>query len=194
MVWKKLLETKDLIAYEKTSGSSTARIEARYKNGRWRVYKTFNNKLKTGLSSVREYIASSRKEVNFLVNTLRKEKDVSKTDIFSEPISISIERCYKEEYVEKWRFTIDDFNSDNFVIVHFDSEIKLDIIIHEHYNAFERVILERLISALGLKNIGDKICYDFFYFRKHSAKRRIYQKPDDEELVAQLEFNLGSEE
>jgi len=192
MTWKKLLDTQDLIAYEKVQQDLTVRIEARFKKNRWRVYKTHNfNGGET--SHVKEYVASSIQEARDLVSELRREPSVTQTQAIKKtPFTLSIKRCYKEEFVEKWNFTIDAYNEDNFVIIRFDSEIKMDIVLHDAYNEFEKEILEELISSLGLKDISDRICYDFFYFKKHAAKRRVYQKPLDQELVAQLEFNIDS--
>ncbi len=194
MTWKKLLDTKELIAYEKSTKISKVRIEARYKKCRWRIYKTYNFKDNgEWVSHVKEYIATSLDEAKDLVTELKKEKDVLLEDVNTTGVMrLDLKRCYKEDFVEKWKFTIDDFNYDNFVIIRYDSEVKMDIVLHDRYNDIEKQILEKLISTLGLKDVSNKIRYDFFYFKKHSAKRRIYQKLEDKELVAQFEFNLGN--
>jgi len=185
MSWKKLLDTQEVIAYEKNLSHSTVRIEARYKQNRWRIYKThsFEDLDKT---HVKEYIASSLKEARDLLLELKKETDIV---VIEKSFSLDLKRCYKEEFVEKWNFKIDNYNADNFAIVRLDSEIKLDIVLHDKYNHLEKEVLDKLIDSLGLKDLSDRICYDFFYFKKHSAKRRVYQKPVDHELVAQMEFN-----
>ena len=87
---------------------------------------------------------------------------------------------------------MDDFNEDNFVIVRFDSQVKMDIVLHERYNLLERELLDKFIHSLGLKDISNKIQYDFFYFKRHSAKRRVYKKPIDQDLIAQFEFKVDS--
>ena len=190
MGWKKLLEASDVIAYEKATDAGTVRIEARLKRDRWRIYKT-QSRTDKDTTQVKEYIASSLEEAKELVSDLRQEEEFGFHDNLM-PLSIDMKRCYKEEYVEKWKFSIDNFSEDNFVIVRFDAEIKLDIVLHDRYNILERELLNKLIEVLGLRDMSDKICYDFFYFRKHSAKRRVYQQPDEEELIAQLEFSIDS--
>jgi len=193
MAWKKLLESEDLIAYEKSSKATKVRIEARLKDRRWRVYKT-HNFLDHGewTSHVKEYIAASIAEAKDLLSELKNEKDVSMHDVgFLTLPKLEMKRCFKEDFVEKWKFCIDDFNFDNFVVVRYEDEVRMDIVLHDRYNAFERQILERIISSLGLKEMSNKIRYDFFYFKKHSAKRRIYPKADDDELVAKFEVNIG---
>jgi len=194
MAWKKLLDTNDLIAYEKSTKTATIRIEARFRKRRWRIYKTYNFKDNgEWISHVKEYIATSLDEAKELLVDLKEEQDLTLKDVeLCRILKIELSRCYKEEFVEKWMFSIDDFNEDNFVIVRFDSEVQMDIILHDRYNHLEKQLLEKFIKALGLKDISNKIRYDFFYFKKHSAKRRIYKKPADKELVAQLEFNIDS--
>jgi len=194
MSWKKLLETKDLIAYEKCSKSVKVRLEARFKKRRWRIYKTYN--FRTGndwISHVKEYIAGSDEEAYALMGDLRKEKDITLNEINRIGVlRLELKRCYKEDFVEKWKFNIDGFNEDNFIILRYDSEIKMDIILHDRYNNLEKQILNKIIDSLGLKDLSNKICYDFFYFKKHSAKRIIYKSPKDKELIAQLEFNVNN--
>jgi hypothetical protein len=195
MVWKKLLDTKDLIAYEKFTDKAKIRLEARFKKDKWRVYKTYNFSEDDNTNYVKEYIASSIYEAKQLISELKIEKEVSLRDIKKKTIiNLDIKRCYKEEFVEKWKFKIDDFNDDNLIIVRFDSEVHMDIILHERYNYLEKDLLEKIINILGLKDVSNKIRYDFFYFKRHSAKRRIYQKPVNQDLVAQIELDLGTKE
>jgi hypothetical protein len=192
MAWKKLLETKDLIAYEKATDKAKMRIEARYKKNRWRVYKTYNFNGKESINHVKEYIATSLDEAKQLLLELKQEPDISFDKIVSaDSIKLDIVRCYKEEFVEKWKFKIDDFNEDNLIIIRFDSEVQLDVILHERYNYLEKSLLEKFIKILGLKDVSNKIKYEFFYFKRHSAKRRIYQDSLDKNLVAEVELNLG---
>ena len=71
MPWKKLLDTKDLIAYEKSTKAVKVRIEARFRKNRWRIYKTYN--FRQGdewVSHVKEYIAASQEETNVLLGEL----------------------------------------------------------------------------------------------------------------------------
>ncbi|MFT4297599.1 MAG: hypothetical protein ACMXX5_00220 [Candidatus Woesearchaeota archaeon] len=195
MTWKKLLDTKDLIAYEKSTKKSKITIEARLKKNKWRVYKTYNFQGTERISHVKEYIASSLAEARQLLSELKDEQELSWKDLdSSKTIKLDMSRCYKEEYVEKWKFQIDDFSDDNIIIARFDSEVHLDIILHEKYNHLEKVLLEKLIDVLGLKEISNKIRYDFFYFKRHSAKKRVYEKPSARDLIAQIELDLENKE
>jgi len=193
MVWKKLLETNDLIAYEKSSKTKKVRLEARFENQRWRIYKTYNfdNDIGEAITHVQEYIASSTDEAHILLDDLRSEKDITLSELPEIQLcTIELKRVYKEEFVEKWKFKIDDFNTDNFLVVRYDNTVILDIILHDKYNSIEKALLEKLIDSLGLKDISSKIQYDFFYFKKHSAKRRVYKQKEEEELIAHMEFRL----
>ncbi|MCB9358670.1 hypothetical protein H6503_01940 [Candidatus Woesearchaeota archaeon] len=194
MAWKKLLDTKDVIAYEKKAKDKKIRIEARFRKNRWRVYKTYNfQENGEWVSHVNEYIAASLDETQQLLLELKGEQDIELDDVNSTSnVILELERCYKEEFVEKWKLKIDNFSDDNYVHVRFDETIKLDIILHDRYNQFEKLILEKIIKSLGLRDISNRIQYDFFYYRKHSAKRRVYEKPMDRELIAQLEFNIDN--
>ena len=192
MSWKKLLETKDLIAYEKSKNDFKVRIEARSKDKGWLIYKTYN--FLTGedhITHVREYVAKSIEETRQLLTELKKEHDITLKEVaHTGKVKLELKRCYKEDYVEKWRFKIDSYNSDNFVVIRYDDEINMDIVMHDRYNYVEKDIFNKLVDALGLKGMTDKIRYDFFYFTKHSAKRRIYKKKDKEGMVAKLEFSI----
>jgi len=194
MPWKKLLDTKDLIAYEKSTKAVKVRIEARFRKNRWRIYKTYN--FRQGdewISHVKEYIAASQEEANVLLGELKGERELTLDDVnCSTPLRVELSRCYKEDFIEKWKFKVDDFNEDNFVIVRFDSQVKMDIVLHERYNLLEKELLDKFIHSLGLKDISNKIQYDFFYFKRHSAKRRVYKKPVDKDLIAQFEFKVDS--
>jgi hypothetical protein len=193
MVWKKLLDNKELIAYEKSTRKARIRIEARFKNQRWRIYKTYNfKKGEERVSHVKEYIATTTEEARQLLTELRKEDELQLKDIRKQKLDLGLRRCYKEDYVEKWKFTIDNFSQDNFVFLRFEEQVKLDIVLHENYNHLERAILEKLIYALGLKDMSNKIRYDFFYFKRHSAKRRVYKEELDREILAQMEFKIDS--
>lgn len=195
MRWKKLLQTNDLIAYEKVCKGKKVRLEARFENSRWRIYKTYNfdNKENDSITHVQEYIAFSLDETQTLIDDLILEKDIELSDLPEvNTFSIDLKRIYKEEFVEKWKFRLDDSIIDNFIIVRYDETICLDIILHDKYNCVEKKLLEKIIENLGLKDISQKIQYDFFYFKKHSAKRRIYREKESDELVAHLEFKLDS--
>jgi len=193
MAWKKLLDSKDLIAYEKSSSQMKVHLEARFKNNRWIVYKTYNFLHGTEwINHVKEYTAASTSEAKQLLITLQKEDDIQFQDLTKfGPIAMQLKRCYKEDFVEKWKFSIDQFSDDNFVIVRYDSEIKLDIVLHDVYDHNEKEILDKVIESLGLREISDTIQYEFFYFKKHSAKRRVYRKKQDQTILAQMEYTLN---
>jgi hypothetical protein len=195
MRWKKLLQTNDLIAYEKICKDKKVRLEARFENGKWRIYKTYNfeNKENDSISHVQEYIASSLDETQMLIEDLILEKDISLGDLPQiNNISLDLKRIYKEEFVEKWKFKLDESDIDNFIVIRYDETICMDVILHDKYNCIEKTLLEKLIESLGLKDISQKIQYDFFYFKKRSAKRRIYRQKEADELIAHLEFKLDS--
>ncbi|MFT4304273.1 MAG: hypothetical protein ACMXYG_06930 [Candidatus Woesearchaeota archaeon] len=194
MVWKKLLDTNEVIAYEKKARDKKIRLEARFRKNRWRIYKTYNfNSGDNWITHVKEYIACSLDETRNLLLELKKEKDVTLSDFMKfNKVNLDLQRCYKEEFVEKWKLAINDSIEDNYVHVRFDEIIKLDIIIHSKYDAIEKVLLDKIIKSLGLRDMSNKIQYDFFYYTRHSAKRRIYEDHMDDELIAQMEFNIGS--
>jgi hypothetical protein len=197
MKWKKLLETKDLIAFERVENNFKVRIEARNKNKGWAVYKTYNfQKGDDWTTHVQEYVAKSKEETKHLLTELKNEADIRPQKIACENgvVQLELARSYKEDFVEKWNFKIDSLSTDNFFIVRYDDEIKLDIVMHDCYNYLEKEVLNKIIIALGLKDISNRIKYDFFYFKKHSAKRRVYEKNNNDSIVANLEFNIDPEQ
>jgi len=108
MSWKKVAESEDLIVFEKKLKDSKLKIEARKTDElMWEVFKT---QIKGDSSNlVSEYVLNSKKQVNDLIRTL-KEEDPELKNVAS---SISMSRVYKEEFVEKWNFRVDNQKLNN---------------------------------------------------------------------------------
>jgi hypothetical protein len=193
MTWKKLLESSEIIAYEKVDSKMVARIEARNKNNLWLVYKTYTKKNSDpSRSQVSEYLAKTFEETQQLIEDLKRDDDlpVHKSSSSLKKPEIKLKRIFKEDFLEKWQVEIDNFNEDNYIIIRYDSEIKFDLILHERYNPFEKELITSIIDSLGLKDLTDKIRYDIFYYRKHTAKRRVYRKEPKGVIYAKLSFGV----
>lgn len=76
----------------------------------------------------------------------------------------------------------------NFLYVKFDSEVQVDIVIHENYKFYEQSIIKQVQEKLGLTEIGDSINYDIYYFSTHSntknSNQNVYNYLD-------IEFDFG---
>ena len=187
-MWKKITESQDLISYKKDKSDKQIVIEARMMDGRWEIYKTYQygmNRL------VQEYTADDKSDALHLIETLKKEKDLSNDEIEhirkfeSQNIKINLERAYKEYDVEKWLFSINDEPKDNFIIVRFAEEIEADVVMHERYRRLERKILEKLQQSLKLE---DELLRQSVFFYK---EKKDYGQDRRKVFVGRIEMGFS---
>ncbi len=164
-MWKKTVESKDLIVFEKILKKFKLKIEARKNGDIWEVFKTRINENSSELIS--EHYLESKKEVLKLINRLMKDK---KTAPSKKKALITLRRVYKEDFLEKWFFNINNEPINNFIIIKYDTKIMADLILHEKYSFIEKDILNKIESYLGLRELGELITYEKYYFKKHSTE------------------------
>lgn len=174
MVWKKVAESKDLIILEKDAKDSKIKIEARKTaEFSWEVFKTKVNGDSSRLIS--EYVLDDKNEVKTLIEKLKTEDSPTAGRLFSKNIPISLKREYKEDYVEKWHFTVGKDKSKNMVFIKYEETITADLVMHEKYKPSEKQLISQIEEKLGLAEIGENINYSLYYFRKHttSVKKNV---------------------
>ena len=191
MGWKKVVQSKDLIVYEREFKEHKLKIEARKNEEQnWEV---FQIKLQGDNSSIlSEYLFESKKEALKRINELQSGKIIVRQTIKT-PISVSLKRLYKEDFVEKWFFDVNNEKIRNIVFAKFDSKIHVDVIIHERYKNYENSIISQIEDKLGFRELADMVQYDIYYFNKNKyLKNEINNK--DEVNQVDVEFDFYSEE
>lgn len=191
MGWKKIADSKDLVIYEKRHKNHRIKIEARKNpDERWEV---FHIQLRGEDSHVlAEYVFPTRQEA---LKTIAELQAGKKPEIrqANKPISISLKRIYKEDFVEKWFFQIDKEEPRNFVLAKFDSKIYVDVVINEKYRLYENRIITQLEDKLGFGDLADAVRYDIYYYSKSKSIRNYTEHTDDGQ-PADVEFDFYSED
>ena len=170
MSWKKVAESKEVIVFEKELKDSKLRIEARKNHSSgWEVFKTEIRNDSAQLIS--EYALDDMDKVKQIIEKLKngKEPKMYAKRSYS-PATVYIKRKYKEDFIEKWTFTVGRNDVQNFLYVKFDNDILVDIVMHDSIKSFERKVLSQIEEKLGLKDLGESIKYDIFYFSTNKSK------------------------
>lgn len=205
MYWKKIFETEELISFEKKKKNLGIRIEGSLnKKGQWDIYKVYYDG--KGLNHVEEYSAENREQALDLINKMKKKKDqsIDKIKMISgnkvvakkldnKEISFCIKRVYMEENIEKWIFSLEKTIKNNFVVVRFGEETKLDLVIHEKYKLLEEEIIKSITLALGLDELEREISWDVYYFRQHKKgdiKNNSWKKNKGGIFLGKIEFGI----
>ena len=174
MNWKKIADSSELIVFEKDLQSHKIKIEARRIDNGWEVFKTKIEGSKSDLLS--EHLLENKHDALQLIDRLKDEREESakrKTDP-----KISLKRIYKEEFVEKWFFSVNDEPIKNFVVLRYDSIIRADIVMHETYAINERDIIAQIEEKLGLPEFGDAILHEIYYFKRSNKVSQKKQQAD----------------
>src|SRR6056297_141705 len=110
--WTKIINSKDIICYEKNKADVSVRLEARAEDEDWTVYRGFY--AGEELNYTEEYRTQTREEAERLLLQLKKERDITINELSSlvkeknKKVSVHLKRGFKEETVEKWFFRIND--------------------------------------------------------------------------------------
>jgi hypothetical protein len=196
MNWKKVTESKDLIIFEKDVSDCKFRIEARKTDASmWEVFKT---KVKGESSSlISEYTLNSKNQVKELIKKLQEEKNLTEIElqelISLKSVNVSLKRAYKEEFIEKWFFTVNGEKNQNFLVAKYDDNITMDIIMHDKYKFNEKEITAQLEEKLGLSDFGVSVDYTIYYFRSSTSRRQNVGNEYNFNFI-DIEFDFDNEE
>jgi hypothetical protein len=174
MNWKKIADSSELIVFEKDLESHKLKIEARRIDNGWEVFKTKVEGSKSDLLS--EHILENKHEALELIDKLKDEKE-EKSERKPSP-KVSLKRIYKEEFVEKWFFSINEEPVKNFVIIRYDNIIRADIVMHEAYAINERDIVAQIEEKLGLPEFGEAVVHEIYYFKRYNKISQKKQQAD----------------
>jgi hypothetical protein len=145
------------------------------KKGQWDIYKVYYDG--KGLNYVEEYSAEDRDKALYLINKLKDKKQLTIKEIKqiksleNKSLFLEFKRIYKEEYIEKWDFSLDKSIKNNFVLVKFDEKIRLDIVVHEKYKILENHIIQKIVEILGLKELVCEIIWNIYYFTYNQSDK-----------------------
>ena len=185
MTWKKIADSQELLVFEKYDKDHKLKIEARKNNDGWEVFMT---RLKGDTSNLlSEYFLDSKRQVLDIVEKLKKQRPRKKIRDYNRA-SVSVKRAYKEEFVEKWYFTVAQDSVKNVLFIKFDAPTQADIILHERYRRYESNIVDQLEDKLGLSEASEVIQYHTFYFRHQSGKEKMHQS-----TYFDIEFDFSPE-
>jgi hypothetical protein len=190
MMWKCLVDSEELIAYEKIKSNLKVRIEARLSEKMWEIYKTYHS-VSGKLNFTEEYEADNRKKAVQIISKIKKEvldeDRIRKIQDLRKNLSIKVKRLYKEQNVEKWAFSINDDEYSNFVIVRYSTDIEMDILADERYKYVETEILDEVNKVLGINEFETDIVQNVFFFSKKSA---FYTCDDNNDPLGKVELGL----
>ncbi|MBD3204494.1 hypothetical protein GF327_09460 [Candidatus Woesearchaeota archaeon] len=187
MTWKKVADTKDLIIYEKSNEDSKVKIEARFNSDRkWEVFKTFIKKDVTKLLNQR--ILDSKQEVKKIIKKLKNSKIKSLKHYKN--VNLSFRREFKEEYFEKWSFSVNRDAFENIIFLRFDKDITVDVVLRHKYRNVHDIIVRKIERDLGLDT--DIISYNLYFFEYHTRKNKEKENMG-KILFGRIEFGFGED-
>ena len=169
--WRKISSSDDLICYEKQKKELSVRLEARFSENKWIIYRGF---FKDKLNYTEEYSVQTREEAEKMLDELKKEKDITSQELVqllkkkNKRISIKLRRAFREDAVEKWFFTVDDDTIENFFTIREGEGIDVDIILHQKYKLKEKEIIDEIISSMSLDNFAYDTLYKIYYYNDFS--------------------------
>ncbi|MFH2021207.1 MAG: hypothetical protein ABIJ34_07340 [archaeon] len=189
MSWTKIADSSELIVFENDLSSHKFKIEARRIDNGWEVFKTKIEGTKSNLIS--EHLLENKHDALLLIDKLKEDKS-EEPEKKTAPI-LSLKRVYKEEFTEKWFFTLDKDNFKNFVFIKYDNYIRADVVMHESYALKEKAIISQIEEKLGLKEFGEATLYEIYYFKRYN--KTAEKKLNFPEMnFMDMEFDFSDEE
>jgi hypothetical protein len=193
-MWKCVVDSKDLKTYECTNDDLQVCIEARQNNTFWEIYKTYRANT---LTFTEEYEASSSDEANSIINRMKNEildsTALKRMDYVRKNMIIKVKRIFKEENVEKWKFSVNSEKYNNIVILRYSSkDIEMDVVAHEQLKFVETEILDELFRILGLTDFNAEVIQNIYFYTKKSS---FFNDAEDAGALNRIEvgFNFESE-
>lgn len=192
--WQKLVDSNDLVSYERKTKDMKIRIEARLAHdGQWQIFVTYNNGKEVNYTE--EYRCKNKEELQKLIAKLQDMKLKTKKEIErlsvsqSKKLGIEVTREFRDYNVEKWRFTIEKSPTYNFLLIRDSEFIDIDIIIHEKYKFYEQYILNELYKILGLNDGDLPIRRNIFYYADRSTA--LNNTSQNQLFIGNIEFDFS---
>ena len=200
MRWKKVIEDSELIVFEKKLDDMKVRIEARFVENSWKIFKTYIHENVSSLIS--EYSLDNISQVRKKIDDLKKEKILNSNEIkninpLKKEVAVKLRRVFKEEFIEKWDLSIFDKKEKNFLFVRYDDDIEIDFVIDEKYKPYQQEINLQIEDKLGFREFSDYITYNIYYFKDHKSEKKPVKTVQQDTSVVygriDIEFNFDDE-
>lgn len=173
-MWKKILESGELLSYEKSMPHLNVRIEARKENSenpKWIVYLKYYNDT---LNFTEEYSCENKEQVNEIINCLQTSKLKTLKELVhlkllqTKDIHLNLARDFRDYNLEKWSFSINKDSVANHLIYREGDFNEIEVILNEKYMAIEERVVNKLVSTLGLANSDFKTKITIYYYKNES--------------------------
>ena len=177
-MWKCVINTKDLKTYESVDDNLQVCIEARQNNSFWEIYKTYRS---NNLTFTEEYEANNIEEARDIINKMKNdvvdEKTLKKIDYLRKNLVVKVKRVFKEDNVEKWKFSVGSEKFENIIIIRYsEKDIEMDIIANERLKFIESEILDEIYRILGMNDFGSEVIQNIYFFSKKSSFFNDYEE------------------
>ncbi|MBU0756476.1 MAG: hypothetical protein KKF44_00290 [Nanoarchaeota archaeon] len=190
MAWQKLVDTDELIIFEKAFKKFRIKIEARKNHDKaWDVFQTKIEGNSSLLLSKKTL--SSRTEADQLIKKLLTTGLPRKR--LSTDFAINLKRVFKEEYVEKWKIELGNSPYTNYMYLLYMDRVGVDIMMHESFRLHEERILQNIEDTLGLREINDAIDFNVFYYTSRREINREAYESDANMVFGKFEFHFEDE-
>ncbi len=196
-MWKKLVDSKEVVSYELENESLKIRIEARLnQDATWNIFLIYHDG--TNSSYTEEYRCRNQREALDLMRVLKTKRLKSKKELDqlrqtqSKALHIELKREYRDYNVEKWIFSIENGIFNNFVYIRESDFVDLDIVINAQYRQYEEKILAYLINNLGLDDFGTIIRHNLFYYQDN--KRKVDNQAEMDVFINSMDFEFADDD
>ena len=191
-MWKCVVDSSDLKTFELSKDNLQVCIEARQNDSFWEIYKTYRS---TDLTFTEEYEASSPEEAKDIITKMKNEvvdeRTLKNIDQVRKNLEIKVKRVYKEENVEKWKFSVNSDKYENTAIIRYSAkDIEMDIIAHEKFKFIETDLLDEVFRILGMSDFGMDVIQNIYFFSKKSS---FFNDSDENALLNRIEVGFKFE-
>ncbi|MFW5852756.1 MAG: hypothetical protein ACOCUR_01890 [Nanoarchaeota archaeon] len=186
-----MIDNKDLKTYECNDKDLQVCIEARQNNSFWEIYKTYRSE---SLTFTEEYEATNSEEAKDIIKRMKNEvvdqKTLKRIDNLRKNLAMKMKRVFKEENVEKWKFSINSEKFENIIIIRYGKEIEMDIIANEKLKFIETEILDEIYRILGMADFNSEVVQNIYFFSKRSS---FFNDAEDRGLLNRIEVGFKFE-
>lgn len=191
-MWKKVIETCEVLVYETSMPKLDIRIEARkeestrektineeysnceksFNSERWIIYLKYvacNN-----INFNEEFFCKDIEETKEMINCLMESKLKTFNEVVSLKISqtqelkVDIKRTSKDYNSEGWVFRVNKEPVNNRIFIRDSDIMDVDVILYEQYKINEERIIQKLIEVLGLSNNDSRTKITIHYCKSTS--------------------------
>ncbi len=179
-MWKKIVDSKELLIYEKKIKNIVIKIEARLsENNEWEIFKKYC--ASDDLNYVENFLAKTTTELDFIIKNLMKKnlgkKELKEIKLKESKIpKLSLKRDFKEYCMEKWLFTIDIEKIENLLFLKYDEIVEVDIILNEIYKPISSKIIDEIKNTFSLKDEQSNLKINVYYFSSREVLENLNQQ------------------